>query len=140
MSSILGLNTPSTVDIDFLFHNLTLNENRLQDVFDEILPEAMDDIHFKLIDIKPIRDEDQYGGFRVRILCQLENIRQIVPLDIATGDVITPEALDYSFKSNFNFEDITMKAYPIETILSEKLQTIYSRGFLNSRSKSLSTI
>lgn len=28
-----------------------------------------------------------------------------------------------------------MKAYPIETILSEKLQTIYSRGFLNSRSK-----
>lgn len=83
LSSILGLNTPSTVDIDFLFHNLTLNENRLQDVVDEILPEV---------------DEDQYGGFRVRILCQLENIRQIVPVGIATGDVITPEALDYSFK------------------------------------------
>ncbi len=50
-------------------------------------------------------------------------------------DVITPYPIDYKFKSIFSSDDIEIKAYPIETMLSEKLQTIYSRGFLNSRSK-----
>lgn len=65
----------------------------------------------------------------------MENIRQIVPLDIATGDVITPHPVEYKYISSFGEEDILITAYPIETILAEKIHTIYSRGFLNSRSK-----
>ncbi|NEZ74028.1 nucleotidyl transferase AbiEii/AbiGii toxin family protein [Clostridium botulinum] len=85
--------------------------------------------------IIPIKEEDRYGGFRVSILCKLENIRQIVPLDIATGDIITPQPIDYRYISVFGNEEIAIKAYPIETMLAEKIQIIYARGFLNSRSK-----
>lgn len=48
----------------------------------------------------------------------MENIRQIVPLDIATGDVITPHPIDYKYVSSFGEEDIIIKAYPIETMLA----------------------
>nr|WP_275542209.1 nucleotidyl transferase AbiEii/AbiGii toxin family protein [Finegoldia magna] len=68
-------------------------------------------------------------------MCKLENIRQVVPLDIATGDIITPEPIDYNYSSSFSDEKINIKAYNLETMLAEKIQTIYSRGFFNSRSK-----
>ena len=51
------------------------------------------------------------------------------------GDVITPHPIDYKYVSSFGEEEIIIKAYPIETMLAEKIQTIYTRGFLNSRSK-----
>lgn len=38
-------------------------------------------------------------------------------------------------QSLFSTDKIKILAYPIETIIAEKLQTIYFRGFLNSRSK-----
>lgn len=69
------------------------------------------------------------------LLARLENLRQHVPLDIATGDVITPRPIDYDYESIFDKTIIPVKAYPIETMIAEKIETIYSRGFLNSRSK-----
>ena len=72
---------------------------------------------------------------RATILCQLENIKQIIHLDIATGDSVTPHPVTYAYKAIFNDESFSIIAYTIETILAEKLQTIYSRNFLNSRSK-----
>ena len=110
-------------------------ENVLKTIQELLEASHSDDISYKVNGISTIKEDDQYGGFRVSILCRMENIRQIVPLDIATGDVITPHPIDYKYISAFGQEDILIKAYPIETIVAEKIQTIYSRGFLNSRSK-----
>ena len=82
-----------------------------------------------------LKESDDYGGYRATILCQLENIKQIIHLDIATGDVVTPQPITYDYKAIFDDENFPIIAYTIETILAEKLQTIYSRSFLNSRSK-----
>lgn len=65
----------------------------------------------------------------------MENIREIVQLDIATDDVVTPFPVDYQYKSIFGNEEIQIRAYPLETMIAEKLQIIYSLGFANSRSK-----
>ncbi|CQR24545.1 abortive infection system Abi protein [Streptococcus varani] len=65
----------------------------------------------------------------------MENIRQTVPLDIATGDPITPKSISYAYKSIFFERQYTILSYNVETILAEKLETIYRRGFLNTRSK-----
>ncbi|MDY6084170.1 MAG: nucleotidyl transferase AbiEii/AbiGii toxin family protein [Dialister sp.] len=135
LSNVLGIETRSTVDIDFLLHHMELSQTQLKEIFTEILTGEQDGIRYEMTGISPIREDDAYGGFRVQILCHLENIRQTVPLDIATGDVITPGIIDYSFESLFDKEVIPLKAYPIETVLAEKLETIYKRGFLNSRSK-----
>lgn len=136
LSSVVGIDSRSTVDIDFLLRNMQLSEENIVQMLSETLkPEESDDILYEVQSIIPIKKEDQYGGFRVNILCKMENIKQIVPLDIATGDIITPHPIDYRYVSSFGEEEIIIKAYPIETILAEKIQTIYSRGFLNSRSK-----
>ncbi len=65
----------------------------------------------------------------------MDNIKQIIPLDIATGDPITPHEIEYKYRSVFENVLFNICAYNIETILAEKIQTIYYRGFLNSRSK-----
>lgn len=135
LSNVIGVESRSTVDIDFLFHKQTLSEENIQQQLEEILTESKDDIQFSIQSISSIKESDNYGGYRATILCQLENIKQIIHLDIATGDIVTPHPVTYAYKAIFNDESFSIIAYTIETILAEKLQTIYSRNFLNSRSK-----
>ncbi|AJD71540.1 TPA: nucleotidyl transferase AbiEii/AbiGii toxin family protein [Streptococcus pneumoniae] len=135
LSNIIGVESRSTVDIDFLFHKQTLSEENVQQQLEEILSEVKNDIQFSIQSITTIKESDDYGGYRATILCQLENIKQIIHLDIATGDVVTPQPITYDYKAIFNDENFPIIAYTIETVLAEKLQTIYSRSFLNSRSK-----
>lgn len=135
ISNVIGVESRSTVDIDFLFHKQTLSEENVQQQLEEILTESKDDIQFSIQSISSIKESDNYGGYRATILCQLENIKQIIHLDIATGDIVTPHPVTYAYKAIFNDESFSIIAYTIETILAEKLQTIYSRNFLNSRSK-----
>ena len=135
LSNVIGVESRSTVDIDFLFHKQTLSEENVQQQLEEILTESQDDIQFSIQSLSSIKESDNYGGYRATILCQLENIKQIIHLDIATGDSVTPHPVTYAYKAIFNDESFSIIAYTIETILAEKLQTIYSRNFLNSRSK-----
>lgn len=135
LSNVIGVESRSTVDIDFLFHKQTLSEENVQQQLEEILTESKDDIQFSIQSISSIKESDNYGGYRATILCQLENIKQIIHLDIATGDIVTLHPVTYAYKAIFNDESFSIIAYTIETILAEKLQTIYSRNFLNSRSK-----
>ena len=136
LSNIVGLDSRSTVDIDFLFKNMSLTEELLVEIFDDILEyNEKDSIQYELKGIQEIKKQDEYGGYRIQILCKLDNIRQIVPLDIATGDILTYKPVDYEYKTIFSEDNLKIKAYNLETMLAEKLETIYSKGFLNSRSK-----
>jgi predicted nucleotidyltransferase component of viral defense system len=83
--------------------------------------------------VTPIRDDDEYGGFRLAITANYESINTPLKIDISTGDVITPEAVRYLFHSNFEDRVIEIWAYNIETILAEKVETILRRGVLNTR-------
>ena len=135
LSNVIGVESRSTVDIDFLFHKQSLSEENVRKQLDNILTESKEAIQFSIQSITTIKESDDYGGYRATILCQLENIKQIIHLDIATGDIVTPQPITYDYKSIFDDEKFPIIAYTIETILAEKLQTIYSRSFLNSRSK-----
>ena len=136
LSNIVGIESRSTMDIDFLLRNMQVSEEKVLELLTESLKRNEDDqIQYEIMSISPIKEQDQYEGYRASILCKFENIRQVIPLDIATGDVITPHPIQYSFASVFGNDEILIKAYPIETMLAEKLQTIYARGFLNSRNK-----
>lgn len=134
LSNIIGLEERTTRDIDFSIRNFSLEEEILREKFKKILNKS-DDISFDLVDLKSIKDDDLYGGYRVEIMCKLENIKEKIHIDIATGDPITPKEVNYSYKSIFTGEIFNLKAYNIETILAEKIETIYSRGAFNSRSK-----
>ena len=135
LSNIIGLEERTTRDIDFSIRNFSLEEEILREKFEIILREDGNDISFDLIDLKSIKDDDLYGGYRVEIMWKLENIKEKIHIDIATGDPITPKEVNYNYKSIFTEENFNLKAYNIETILAEKIETIYSRGVFNSRSK-----
>lgn len=107
LSNVVGIDSRSTVDIDFLLKNTQLSEENILKMLTEALKEKDDDeILYEVQDFKEIKEDDKYGGFSVNVLCKMENIRQVVPLDIATGDVITPHPIDYSYISSFGKEGI----------------------------------
>ena len=136
LSTSLGINLRSTMDIDFLLRKLNLDrESIIKIIKDVVSIDIGDNITFSIQSIDEIRQEDDYGGYNVILSGRLDNIKEIVSVDIATGDPITPEAISYQYKCMFDNEVLKFKAYNFETILAEKLQTILFRGITNSRSK-----
>ena len=56
-------------------------------------------------------------------------------IDITTGDKITPKQIDYEYKFMFDEKTVTVKAYPLETILAEKYETVIRRNIGNTRAR-----
>lgn len=136
LANILGVKARTTVDIDLLLTGVDMTEMNVKLLVNKAISHPMSpEVLCEIQSIEPIRGEDQYGGYRVRILCRLDNIRQIVPLDLATGDPITPEVMQYEYIPLYPGRPFKLASYNIETTLAEKIETVYRRGFANSRCK-----
>ena len=64
------------------------------------------------------------------IMCKL-----VIPIkvDISTGDIITPQPVEYRYKLLLEDRYINLLSYNLETVLAEKIQTVLARGILNTR-------
>jgi len=135
IASIIGLDIRSTMDLDTTLRNLPLTEEKVNEAIDEICGINLnDDVGFKINSIMPIRRDDSYGGFRVRIDAVYDTIVTPLSIDISTGDVVTPKAIQYEFYGIFDeSKSYKLWGYNIETVLAEKVETILSRGIFNSR-------
>lgn len=60
-------------------------------------------------------------------------MRGNLTIDITTGDSVYPAPTQQKIKRCFDTDSITVYSYTIETILAEKIETIISRGVLNTR-------
>ena len=136
LSSIMGIDTRTTMDMDTCIKGINLDDTQLYEVLNEILSiDVNDNIKFYIKNSKPIREDDDYGGLKYNLLAQYENLRVNLSIDIATGDLITPKEIEYDYKMMFEDRSLQIMTYNIETIIAEKFQTIISRGILNSRMK-----
>jgi len=63
----------------------------------------------------------------------LDKTKQTMKIDITTGDIITPKAIEYPFKLLLEDRSISVLAYNIETVFAEKMETILSRGTTTTR-------
>lgn len=134
LSTLFGIESRNTMDIDTAFSNAQFNEETIVKMINEIVSiDLKDNAKLSYINIFPIRDEDEYGGFRVELLVEIETIKEKFHLDVATGDPITPKAITYKYKPVLGEKTIKILAYNIETVLAEKLETIFSRLELNGR-------
>jgi len=134
ISAIVGLDSRSTMDMDTTLRNLPLSEELLLKAFEEIFLIYIDDgIAFKFTKIEPIREDDAYGGFRVSLIARYDTISAPLKIDITTGDAITPREIDFTYQLMFQENEISVLAYPIETILAEKYETIIRKSVLNTR-------
>lgn len=136
LSSIIGNDERTTKDLDATLKGIPLTKDKIETMFNEILNIKIDDgVLFELINIKDIRLEDEYGGFRLNILASLDKNKTYITVELTTGDVITPREIKYSYNCIFEDKKIPIISYTIETIIAEKFQTIISRGVLNTRLK-----
>ena len=135
VSSLVGLDVRSTMDMDTTLVHLSLTEEKIKEAMNTIIAVPADDgVVFNFVSVEPIRKDDVYGGFCLRLDAKYESIETPLSIDISTGDVITPEPMYYGYKRLFNSENvIPLRSYPLETVLAEKIETIITRGILNTR-------
>ena len=123
LSSIMGFNLRTTMDIDTNIIGINLNKEELLKILNEVLNiDIGDNVTFKIEKI-----EDFFAMY--------ENIKVQFHIDVSTGDVITPRAIEYKYKKLFDNSYIDILSYNQETIIAEKLQTILERKTTNSRMK-----
>ena len=54
-------------------------------------------------------------------------------LDLTTCDAITPREIEYTYPCIFSKDAIKIMAYPVETIVAEKYETIIRRNITTTR-------
>lgn len=134
LSTLFGVENRTTMDIDIAFRNANFNEETIIKMIKEIVSIEIDDnAKLSYLGIAPIKDEDEYGGFRADIQTEIDNIKEKFHIDIATGDPITPKEINYKYKPILGNSHVKLWAYNIETVLAEKIETILSRVELNGR-------
>lgn len=135
IAAIVGLDTRSTMDLDTTLRNLPLTEEKIMEAVESVCKISLDDdVIFEVKSISPIRKDDRYGGFCVRLDAIYDTIVTPLSIDVSTGDVITPDAVEYEFYGIFD-EEVRIKlwGYNIESVMAEKVETILSRGIFNTR-------
>ncbi len=135
IAAIVGLDTRSTMDLDTTLRNLPLTEERIFEALSVICKiDLNDDASFEIKSVVPIRKDDVYGGYCVRVDAIYDTIVTPLSIDVSTGDIITPSAVKYEFAGIFDENvKISLWGYNIETVMAEKVETILSRGIFTTR-------
>jgi len=82
-----------------------------------------------------IREEAVHPGTRITLEARLENARIRVQVDIGFGDVVTPAPEEIIFPALLDFPAPHLRAYPIYTVVAEKLEASVRLGEQNTRMK-----
>lgn len=130
-----------TIDIDFL---MTKIKNEIQNIekamkdVTSVNPE--DGFSFTWLSTEELNQPHmEYTGFRVTLNAQFGKMQDKIQVDMGIGDVVVPvettfTPFEYKGKPIFTGE-ISLYVYPPEAIFAEKLETIISKGSINSRMK-----
>jgi predicted nucleotidyltransferase component of viral defense system len=134
ISSIVGLDTRATMDLDTTIKGFDLTHEVVRSIFDEICKvQVPDDISFEILNTADIREANDYPGIRVSLKANYPPVSVPLTVDVTAGDKITPHEIEYMFLLMFDKRQISIMAYNLETVLSEKLETVVSRGIANTR-------
>ena len=135
VAAIVGLDNRATMDMDTTLKNLPLTPEAIRSALEDICSIAFDDgVVYEIGTISPIRKDDIYGGYRVMLNARFDIMLTPLSIDVSTGDVITPHAVQYNFSEIFDDEkSYELWAYNIETVMAEKVETILRRGIFNTR-------
>jgi predicted nucleotidyltransferase component of viral defense system len=126
-----------TKDIDFLAEQIKNDINEIENIFKRISEIQCDDgVKFipSSIASERITEDADYEGIRLKIDGTLGQARKRLQVDIGFGDIIIPEATSVEFPSLL--EDLPkVKAYSVESIISEKFEAMIKLAMANSRMK-----
>ncbi len=134
VASMLGLDSRATMDIDTSVFSIPLTVESAKNLIEEIAKIDIDDnVSFEVTDAEEIMEEHDYHGVRIKLIANFGTFKQPIKIDISTGDVITPSAVEYNYKLMLEDRFIPLLSYNLETLLAEKLETIIARSTANTR-------
>ena len=134
VSSLVGVDMRSTMDVDTTVKSLPLNKRSAQKILEEIIAVKLEDrVAFRITKVQDIMEGHEYEGIRFMIECTMDKLKQTIKVDISTGDEITPRAVAYKLPLIIEDRSINIWAYNLETLLAEKLETIMVRAEANTR-------
>ena len=128
-----------TRDIDFLAFGSD-EEAELKTAFSQIL--AIDGADGLVYDIESltavaIREDQIYGGMRLRTEARLGNTRIPITVDLGFGDALADPQFEIEYGSLLDFPAASIRAYSPATVIAEKFQAVVALGLANSRMKDL---
>ena len=136
LSNVLGIDNRYTMDLDFYLKKTAMEINNVTNIIKDICAiDIHDGIVFKVLEATGIRQNDDYGGFEIKVLGKLDNVRCEFSVDVATGDPIIPTEINYGYRCLVTDDILQIKAYSVEFVIAEKLETVLERQTANSRSK-----
>lgn len=136
LAAMFGVENRTTKDMDATIRGIDISKGKMVDILNEILSiDLKDGVKFNIVNITDIRQDDEYGGNKYHITGRVNNIKVNLEIDISTGDQVTPRELKFKYPLLFEDRNIVINSYNIETILSEKIETVLRRGKYNSRMK-----
>lgn len=136
ISSLIGIDMRSTMDIDTTIKGIPVNEESIRKIIEGVIKiELEDNITWAIEKIRSIHEAGEYDDFRITLIATFFNMQTPIKIDITTGDRIIPKEVDYNYQLLFTDKSIDIKAYPLTTILAEKIETILSRNVLNTRAR-----
>ncbi|CQR24974.1 abortive infection protein AbiGII [Streptococcus varani] len=133
IGQMIGIDKRTTMDLDVTLKGRALSEENIQIIFKEIISRPSEGFQFEIDMLEPIRQGDEYGGFSLKLNATFDTLREVVFIDITTGDHITPREITYQLQSVFSEDKLEVWTYNLETVLAEKLETIISRGAASTR-------
>lgn len=133
IGQMIGLDKRTTMDLDVTLKGQPLSEENIQTIFTEIVSLPSDGFQFEIDMLEAIRQDDEYGGFSLKLKATFDTLREVVFIDITTGDHITPREISYQLQSVFSEEKLEVWTYNLVTVLAEKLETIIRRGAASTR-------
>lgn len=136
ISSMIGIGERTTMDMDTTVRGIQMEEDEIVKAIQEIISvDVGDGINFEYESIEPIREDDAYNNFRIHLRAKYGKIDSPMKIDVTTGDIITPAAIQYDFPMLFEDKSVPVMAYTLETILAEKYETILRRNVGTTRAR-----
>lgn len=130
-----------TTDLDFLLTRMKAGQEQLKSIFEKIASVHSDDgftFSFNSIELL-VQPHMEYPGYRTVMNGCFRSMKDKIQIDVGVGDIVTPLPMQLpltQYRGSPLFESsISLQVYPIETIFSEKLETVLSKGAGNSRMK-----
>ncbi|MFR5951029.1 MAG: nucleotidyl transferase AbiEii/AbiGii toxin family protein [Clostridia bacterium] len=135
ISAMLGIDSRTTMDIDTTIKGFKLTEENIINIINEICNIKIDDgVTFEVQKIELIREDDDYGGYRITFKANyMESMPVIMKIDVTTGDKITYKEIKYCFDLMLEDRKIQIWSYNLETVIAEKFESIIKRGILGTR-------
>lgn len=126
-----------TRDADFLGMGAA-DEDSLKEAFTEILQiESDDGLIFDTAELTAaaIREEQVYGGMRLKTKAYLEKTVINITVDIGFGDAMAQPEHTIEYPSLLDYPATTIRAYSPATVIAEKFQAVVALGEVNGRMK-----